>query len=93
MPQCLLIRLSKCAIPREQHMNHGRIMLRAFLTLMLGTTSSPISFGIEPQEDILANVRFINSCSLPVQVDIDRAVAMLHSFQYGLAEKDILACH
>ena len=71
-------------------MNHGRIIVACFLTLMLGTTSSPISFGIEPQEEHLGNVRFVNSCLFPVQVDIDRAVAMLHSFQYGLAEKTFL---
>lgn len=40
-----------------------------------------------PQAEHLGKVRFANSCSLQVQVEFNSAVAMLHSFQYGLAEK------
>lgn len=38
----------------------------------------------------LGRVRFANSCSPQVQADINRAVAMLHSFQYGFTEKTFL---
>jgi tetratricopeptide (TPR) repeat protein len=39
------------------------------------------------QADHLGKVHFDNSCSPRVQIEFNNAVAMLHSFQYGLAEK------
>lgn len=69
-------------------MSHGRAVIGSIFLVMLGIAPSPIgSSSIPTQTEDLGRVRFVNSCSAQVQVDIDRAVAMLHSFQYELAEK------
>src|SRR6266481_914791 len=69
-------------------MNQNCVAITCILTLMLGIIPSPMgSSSIPSQAERLGKVRFINSCSPQVQVEMDRAVAMLHSFQYGLAEK------
>jgi tetratricopeptide (TPR) repeat protein len=59
-----------------------------FFILLLG--SKPATMGVPSipgQTANLGKVQFANSCLPVVQPDIDRGVAMLHSFQYGAAEK------
>lgn len=69
-------------------MKHRKVVLCCVLVLALGWTPGRVtSLEISPQTERLGRVRFLNSCSAQVQGEMDRAVAMLHSFQYGLAEK------
>ncbi len=69
-------------------MNYGRIMRACILIVGLGTTPSSISSSTTPsQTELLGRVRFANSCSSQVQAEFNSALAMLHSFQYSLAEK------
>jgi tetratricopeptide (TPR) repeat protein len=63
-------------------------MITCILIFNLGVTPLPIiSSALPPQTARLGKVSFVNSCSPQVQEEFDSAVAMLHSFQYGLAEK------
>jgi tetratricopeptide (TPR) repeat protein len=66
-------------------MNHGRVTITCVLLLTLGIATK--SYAVPPQTERLGKVRFVNSCSPQVQTEFDSALAMLHSFQYGLAEK------
>jgi tetratricopeptide (TPR) repeat protein len=69
-------------------MNHRNVIAAFFLTLMLSVSSVAINVsGLSSQDEHLGKVRFANSCSPQVQTQLNSAVAMLHSFQYGLAEK------
>lgn len=69
-------------------MSHGRAIIGSIFLVVQSIAPSPIgSSSIPTPSENLGRVRFVNSCSAQVQADIDRAVAMLHSFQYGLAEK------
>jgi hypothetical protein len=64
-------------------MNNSKVIIFALTILMsIGSSAIPI-----PQDQQLGKVHFANSCSPQVQVEFNSAVAMLHSFQYGLAEK------
>src|SRR5437660_7007835 len=65
-------------------MNNKRIIFAVIFTMLLSIGSSGLP---APQAEHLGRVRFANSCSPQVQVEFNSAVAMLHSFQYGLAEK------
>ena len=52
------------------------------------------ALGVGQPKEQFGKVDFQNSCSLAVQETFQRAVAMLHSFRYGEAEKtfrDVLA--
>ncbi|HXB20597.1 MAG TPA: tetratricopeptide repeat protein [Candidatus Solibacter sp.] len=72
-------------------MNNTRVIIAFIVILGLSIASSAISpSGAPPQAEHLGRVRFANSCSPQVQVEFNSAVAMLHSFQYGLAEKTFL---
>lgn len=57
--------------------------------LLLFCTFGPVAepSHVSHQAQSLGKVRFANSCSLQVQTEFNNAVAMLHSFQYELAEK------
>jgi len=69
-------------------MSHRNAIVVFFLTLMLSISSSAIHLpSMPPQAEYLGRVRFVNSCSPKVQTEFNGAVAMLHSFQYGLAER------
>lgn len=69
-------------------MNHSNAIVGFFLTLMLSVSSAAINVSsMLPQDERLGRVHFANSCSPQVQTEFNSAVAMLHSFQYGLAEK------
>ena len=61
------------------------------LILRMGINQWPMNASVIPPptqgSGNLGKVRFANSCSPQVQVEFDSALAMLHSFQYGLAEK------
>jgi tetratricopeptide (TPR) repeat protein len=46
-----------------------------------------VASAVPGQTDRLGKVHFANSCSPDVQVEFDNALALLHSFQYALAEK------
>jgi len=69
-------------------MNHGKVVTTCILVLnllFLPLRMNPSA--VLPQSSGFGTVHFANSCSAQVQKDFDAAVAMLHSFQYGLAEK------
>jgi Tetratricopeptide repeat len=72
----------------RQYMNTSKVIIVFMLILGLGISSSALSSPRIPSQTAhLGKVRFANSCSSEVQVELNSAVAMLHSFQYGLAEK------
>lgn len=72
-------------------MKRGRVLIACFLALELGfAPASTTPSGPSLQHAELGKVRFDNSCSPGVQKEFNAAVAMLHSFQYGLAEKTFL---
>ena len=65
-----------------------RLITTCILIFNLSIIPLPaVSSTTLPQAARLGKVSFVNSCSLRVQVELNSAVAMLHSFQYGLAEK------
>lgn len=69
-------------------MNNRRVIIAFILTVGLCIPLSAADpFVSRPQTAHLGKVRFANSCSSQVQAKFNSAVAMLHSFQYGLAEK------
>lgn len=69
-------------------MNNSRVIIAFILTVGLGIPSSASGPSItRSQTAHLGKVRFANSCSSRVQSEFNSAVAMVHSFQYGLAEK------
>src|SRR6266481_68876 len=71
-------------------MGFQKSIIILIVTLGVGTPAPAlISPGIS-QSGHLGKVRFANSCSPQVQVEFNSAVAMLHSFQYGLAEKTFI---
>jgi tetratricopeptide (TPR) repeat protein len=57
------------------------------LALLLFEPLLAAGCAVPDQIDRLGKVHFANSCSPEVQVEFDNAVALLHSFQYALAEK------
>jgi tetratricopeptide (TPR) repeat protein len=63
----------------------NRFIVALVLTLGLDVSSSAIGPSVTTPH--LGKVHFANSCSTAVQLQFNNAVAMLHSFQYGLAEK------
>lgn len=66
----------------------NRFIVAFILSLGLIASSSATHPSVTtPRTEHLGKVHFPNSCSARVQVDFNNAVAMLHSFQYGLAEK------
>jgi tetratricopeptide (TPR) repeat protein len=72
----------------RQRMNTSRVIIVFIFILGLGISSSALSSPrIQSQAAHLGKVRFTNSCASQVQIEFNAAVAMLHSFQYGLAEK------
>ena len=69
-------------------MCNSRIVIAFLLMLEAAIPSSATNLSVtQPQAAHLGKVHFANSCSSQVQVEFNSAVAMLHSFQYGLAEK------
>jgi hypothetical protein len=69
-------------------MSTSRVIIVFILILALGVNSLALSSPRIPSQTAhLGKVRFANSCNSEVQVELNSAVAMLHSFQYGLAEK------
>jgi hypothetical protein len=69
-------------------MNNSRIVIALILVVGLCIPLSATDPSVtHPQTAHLGKVRFANSCSSQVQTEFNSAVAMLHSFQYGLAEK------
>lgn len=69
-------------------MNYRRIIIAFILTVGLCIPLSATAPSVtRPQTAHLGKVRFANSCSSQVQAEFNSAVAMLHSFQYGLAER------
>src|ERR1700746_884642 len=65
----------------------------AFVILLCTLSGTGLAANLsqsEPQIEDFGKVSFANSCSTRVQTQINRAVAMLHSFQYDLAEKTFL---
>jgi hypothetical protein len=73
-------------------------MFTRFLSIAASSAllcTAALAHEIGPSEGgKLGSVTFPNSCDAKVQADLQRAVAMLHSFWYNLAEKtfaDILA--
>ena len=57
--------------------------LRSLLLLAAATASGPLLAHDEDGKGVLGKVDFENSCSQSVQGDLQRAVAMLHSFWFG----------
>lgn len=69
-------------------MNTSRVIIAFIFTGGLCIPSWATNPSVtRPQVAHLGKVRFANSCSSQVQSEFNNAVAMLHSFQYGLAEK------
>ncbi len=69
-------------------MKSSRIIIAFILLMGVGIPSSATNPSItRSQATNLGKVHFANSCSTRVQLQFTNAVAMLHSFQYGLAEK------
>jgi tetratricopeptide (TPR) repeat protein len=69
-------------------MNLFRTIIACCLTLGPGILPSRASSPTVPRQTArLGRVHFSNSCSHEVQAQFDNALALLHSFQYGLAEK------
>ncbi|MBC5782270.1 hypothetical protein H8N03_04890 [Ramlibacter sp. USB13] len=56
--------------------------LRTLLLLAAATASGPLLAHDEDGKGVLGKVDFENSCSQAVQADLQRAVAMLHSFWF-----------
>lgn len=72
-------------------MNHAKVVVTCFLLLNPVFFRSCINVAAIPSpSDGFGTVHFANSCSPRVQRGFDAGVAMLHSFQYGLAEKTFL---
>ncbi|MEP7028026.1 MAG: hypothetical protein ABI960_05475 [Candidatus Eisenbacteria bacterium] len=74
--------------------------LLSFLAVLLVAPSVPAAAAFDPHEghdhaavpaERLGTVHFAISCAPGVQADFDRAVALLHSFQYEDAERGFLA--
>ena len=67
-------------------MNNSRIVIALIFMVGLYLRSSATNLSVtRPEAANLGRVHFANSCSSQVQVEFNSAVAMLHSFQYGLA--------
>jgi hypothetical protein len=67
---------------------HGTIAVPKFqLVLVLTLMASWVAAKTDPAEtgDKLGSVSFTTSCSAPAQQDFNRAVALLHSFQFSRA--------
>src|ERR1051325_1434693 len=63
-------------------------------TLLLAGSLAVPGIGVSQPKEQLGTVDFANSCAPAVQPQLQRAVAMLHSFRYGETEKafrDVLA--
>jgi tetratricopeptide (TPR) repeat protein len=66
----------------------NKFIIAVVLILGLDVSSSASGPSIAaPHTERLGKVHFANSCTPAVQLKFNNAVAMLHSFQYGLAEK------
>lgn len=86
-------RQSKQIVPRTpvgrfaslSHLNQA--VIQCGIVLILGLLSPKSNASDIAPEMGLGRVRFANSCSSQVQPGFNAALAMLHSFQYGLAEK------
>ena len=65
-----------------------RPMRRAALAVIaiFGTLSGCVSVTAEPAS--FGQVQFQNSCQPSVQIKFERAVALLHSFEFGEAEQE-----
>jgi hypothetical protein len=64
------------------------------LSVLVSLSVLAVSLPILAQEDKLGKVNFPNSCDAKVQAQLERGVAMLHSFWYNAGEKtfrDVLA--
>lgn len=69
-------------------MNNSRFVIALIFMVGLYVPSSATNPSVSrPHAADLGKVQFANSCSSQVQVEFNSAVAMLHSFQYGLAER------
>jgi hypothetical protein len=68
-------------------MKPNRLIIIGVLMSGLSASSSDVGPAGTPRIDDVGKVHFDNSCAPQVQTEFDRAVAMLHSFQYGIAEK------
>jgi tetratricopeptide (TPR) repeat protein len=62
-------------------------VLAAAAALSCGLTSSPFAHEVEEGQGQLGKVSFANSCDAKVQKELQRAVAMLHSFWFSAGEK------
>ncbi|HEY6251959.1 MAG TPA: hypothetical protein VI685_18535 [Candidatus Angelobacter sp.] len=66
----------------------AKFVTTCIVALNLACLPLPASLYAVPSNSRgFGRLHFANSCSAQVQEDFDAAVAMLHSFQYGLAEK------
>lgn len=69
-------------------MDRSRIVVICVLAFNLAfLPSHSWASDVAPQIAGLGQVHFANSCSPKVQAELNAGIAMLHSFQYGLAEK------
>lgn len=69
-------------------MNQAKVVIASILILNAIFLPLPVNPStVSTQSQGFGKVHFANSCSKEVQMDFDAALAMLHSFQYGLAEK------
>ena len=60
-----------------------RFMVAATIAVLLGSGAMPASAA----EEQLGKVKFDNSCNAAVKAELERGVAMLHSFWYTAGEK------
>ena len=72
--------------PLENHMQRHRRLVTVLATVLAVTSNVPAQHD-HPAPEKLGSVEFATSCSAKAQVQFNRAVALLHSFAYGDAEK------
>ena len=62
-------------------------LLAAATAIVLLSPGAPLAHDDDEGKGKLGTVKFDNSCDPKVQVDLQRGVAMLHSFWYSAAEQ------
>ena len=62
-------------------------LLAAAAAVSGGLTGASFAHDVEEGQGQLGKVNFSNSCDARVQKDLQRAVAMLHSFWFNAGEK------
>src|SRR3954447_7184826 len=61
-------------------------MIRMILVVALAAAPAAAQ-DVHSHDAALGSVRFTNSCSASVQADLTRAIALLHSFEFGTSRE------